>query len=130
MLHRDYILDLVEHFVTGITDAFRHAVGGEPLALADAEREIGDILELDPSTALSLAPDSLVTMMVLSGMGDSVASYVCYALDRLATLYERQGNEDAAGLRRLQAKAVAESYGCDPTTPPAELASLDAELFA
>lgn len=130
MLHRDYILDLVEHFVTGITDAFRRAVGGEPLALADAEREIGDILELDPSTALSLAPDSLVTMMVLSGMGDSVASYVCYALDRLATLYERQGNEDAAGLRRLQAKAVAESYGCDPATPPAELASLDAELFA
>ena len=36
MLHRDYILDLVEHFVTGITDAFRRAVGGEPLALADA----------------------------------------------------------------------------------------------
>lgn len=130
MLHRDYILDLVEHFVTGVTDAFRRAVSGEPLALADAEQEIGDILELDPSTALSLAPDSLVTMMILSGMGDSVASYVCYALDRLATLYERQGNEDTAGLRRLQARAVAESFGCDPATPPAELASLDAELFA
>ena len=62
-------------------------------------------------------------------MGDSVAAYVCYALERLARLYERTGDEDTAGLRRLQAKAVAESFGCDPDAPPAELAAVDAELF-
>ena len=130
MLQRDYILEIIGQLVSGITDAFRRALGGDPTGRADAEREIGELLDLDPQTALALAPDSLVTMMVLSGMGDSVASYVCYALDRLATLYERDGDEDTAGLRRLQARAVAESFDCDPADVPPELVALDAELFS
>lgn len=130
MLHRDYVLEIVGQFVDGVTRSLRRAALGEKDGLLATEREIGDLLELEPSTALALAPDSLVTMMLLSGMGDSVASYVCYALDRLARLYEREGDEDAAGLRALQARAVAESFGCDPSVPPAELAALDAELFA
>lgn len=130
MLQRDYILEIIGQFVSGITDAFRRALGGDPTGRADAEREIGELLDLDPQTALALAPDSLVTMMVLSGMGDSVASYVCYALDRLAALYERDGDEDTAGLRRLQARAVAESFDCDPADVPPELVALDAELFS
>ena len=129
MLQRDYVLEIVGQFVEGVSRALRRAALGEKDGLVATEREIGELLELDPQTALALAPDSLVTMMVLSGMGDSVASYVCYALDRLARLYERDGDEDTAGLRRLQARAVAESFGCDPSTPPAELAQLDAELF-
>ena len=130
MLHRDYVLEIVGQFVEGVTRSLRRAALGEKDGLLATEREIGDLLELEPSTALALAPDSLVTMMLLSGMGDSVAAYVCYALDRLARLYEREGDEDAAGLRALQARAVAESFGCDPSVPPAELAALDAELFA
>lgn len=130
MLHRDYVLEIVGQFVEGVTRSLRRAALGEKDGLLATEREIGDLLELEPSTALALAPDSLVTMMLLSGMGDSVAAYVCYALDRLARLYEREGDEDAAGLRALQARAVAESFGCDPSVPPAELATLDAELFA
>lgn len=130
MLQRDYVLEIIGQFVEGVSRALRRAALGEKDGLLATEREIGDILELEPSTALALAPDSLVTMMVLSGIGDSVAAYVCYALDRLARLYEAAGDGDAAGLRRLQARAVAESFGCDPDQPPAELAALDAELFA
>ena len=129
MLQRDYVLEIVGQFVEGVSRSLRRAALGEKDGLVATEREIGELLELDPQTALALAPDSLVTMMVLSGMGDSVASYVCYALDRLARLYERAGDEDAAGLRRLQARAVAESFGCDPAEAPAELVALDAELF-
>lgn len=129
MLQRDYVLEIIGQFVEGVSRALRRAEAGEKDGLVATEQEIGELLELDHATALSLAPDSLVTMMVLSGMGDSVAAYVCYALERLARLYEAAGDEDAAGLRRLQARAVAESFGCDPDTPPAELAALDAELF-
>ena len=81
------------------------------------------------SWALRFAASHEGVMMVLSGIGDSIAAHVCYALDRVARLYEREGDEDAAGLRRLQARAVAESFGCDPAEPPAELVQLDAELF-
>lgn len=130
MLQRDYILEIVGQFVEGVSDAFRRAVSGDVTGAADVERQIGELLDLDASTALALAPDSLVMMMLLSGMGDSVASYVCYALERLSGLYEREGDEDLAGLRRIQARAVAESFSCDPADVPAELAALDAELFS
>lgn len=130
MLERDYILELINQFVDGVSEALRRAVAGDPSGTADVERQIGELLELDPSTALVLAPDSLVTMMVISGMADSVASYVRYALDRLATLYEREGNDDLAGLRRLQAQAVAESFNCETDEVPEELVTLDAELFS
>lgn len=129
MLQRDYVLEIVGQFVEGVSRALRRAAQGQKSGLLDAEREIGELLDLEPQTALALAPDSLVTMMVLSGIGDSIAAHVCYALDRVACLYEREGDEDAAGLRRLQARAVAESFGCDPAEPPVELAQLDAELF-
>lgn len=129
MLHRDYIQEMVGDFVDGVSEALRRALGGEPRGCADVEQQIGELLELDYQTALSLAPDSLVTMMVLSGMGDSVASYVCYALERLSRVYEGRGDSDLAGLRALQARAVAESFNCDPADVPPELAALDSELF-
>lgn len=130
MLQRDYVVEIIGQFVTAVTRALRRAAAGERDGLVETERQIGELLDLDYRTALALAPDSLVTMMVLSGMGDSVAAYVCYALDRLARLYERAGDEDTAGLRRLQARAVAESFGCDAADVPAELSDFDTSLFS
>ena len=46
----------------------------DPAACQEIEQQVGDILELDPETALQLTPDSLVTMMVLSGMEASTAA--------------------------------------------------------
>ncbi len=131
MLQRDYILEIVAEFTESVARAFKLAVEKkDEKACADIEQQIGELLDLDHETALALAPDSLVTMMVLSGMGDSVASYVCWSLDRLARVYEDMGNEDLAGARRLQAKAVAESFNCDPADVPAELDEVDAQLFS
>ena len=130
MLQRDYILEIVGQFVEGVSDSLRRAASGDVSGAGDVERQIGELLDLDAGTALALSPDSLVTMMLLSGMGDSVASYVCYALERLSRVYERAGEEDLAGLRALQARAVAESFSCDPADVPAELAELDAKLFS
>lgn len=127
MLHRDYLVEVVGEFVQEVSRALRRAVAGDVDGVGEVERQVGDILELDHEIALSLAPDSLVTMILLSGVGDSVAAYIRYALDRAADLHEREGNADLAGLRRLQARAVGESFGCAGV--PAEFSELDAELF-
>ncbi|WP_455135969.1 hypothetical protein [Thermophilibacter sp.] len=118
MFERDYIVEIVGEFARRVGLALRRALDGDRAGVAETEREVADLLELDPQVALALAPDSLVTMMVLSGMGDAVASYVCYTLERVARLYDRAGDEDLAGLRHLQAKAVAESFGCDADAVP------------
>lgn len=130
MLQKDYIVEIVGQFARAVSDAFRVAVRGKREGCEGVEQQIGELLELDPQTALSLAPDSLVTMMILSGMGDSLASYVSYALERLARVYDAQGEQDLAALRRLQAQAVEESFSCDPNDVPEELRELEDELFA
>ena len=113
MLQRDYVLELIGQFAEAVKRALKRAKAGDRGGCEEVERQIGDILEL--------APDSLVTMMVLSGMGDSVASYVCYALDQLSQVYAQMGDEDLSHIRAAQAKAVAESFDCDSADIPEEL---------
>ncbi|WP_321971793.1 hypothetical protein [Paratractidigestivibacter sp.] len=123
MLQRDYILELISQFAEAVKESLHRAKKDlDPEACQEVEHQIGDLLELDYTTALSLAPDSLVTMMVLSGIGDSVASYVCYSLTQLAGVYKQRGDEDLSHIRLAQAKAVAESFGCDPDVVPEEFA--------
>ena len=129
MLQRDYLLEVIEGFVEALTEALRRAAAGDLEAVEDVEQEVAEVLELDREVALALAPDSLVTMMVLSGMGGELAAYVCYALDRAGALREAAGDADTAGLRRLQARAVAESFGCDPRVAPPGLEEADQAAF-
>ena len=56
MLQRDYVLEIVGQFVEGVSRALRRAARGEKNGLLDAEREIGELLDLEPQTALALAP--------------------------------------------------------------------------
>jgi len=98
MLQRDYLLEIISQFVEAVMRAMRLAVEkSDPVACREIEQQVGDILELDPETALQLTPDSLVTMMVLSGMGDSVANYVAYATERLSMIYDAMGETDKGG---------------------------------
>ena len=103
MLQHDYLLEIIAQFVDAVTNALRSAV---------------------------VDHDSLVTMMILSGVGDSVAGYVAYSLRRLSGAYEAMGDQDKALLRGAQAQAVEESFGCEPDIVPEEFAALEAELDA
>ena len=129
MLHRDYLLEIISRFVETVSKALRGAVLEKHLDSAkEVEDSVAALLDLDPETAMNLSPDSLVTMMILSGMGDSLADYVAYALDRVGDAYDDMGDHDTASLRWDQAIAVAEAFGCDPNTIPKEFEALDAEL--
>ena len=131
MLQHDYLLVIIAQFVDAVTNALRSAVVDHDRASAkEVEDAVGGILDLDPDVAMGLAPDSLVTMMILSGVGDSVAGYVAYSLRRLSGAYETMGDQDKALLRGAQAQAVEESFGCEPDIVPEEFAALEAELDA
>lgn len=131
MLHRDYLLEIVATFVDAVTVALRRAVlDGDPTAAREVEDDVAAMLDLDPQTAMSLSPHSLVTMMLLSGMGDPLADYVSYALDRVGDAYDNAGDTEKAALRWDQAQAVAEAFGCDPDAIPEAFSSLERELSA
>ena len=131
MLHRDYLLEIIARFVDTVTVALRRALfDGKFEAAREVEDSIAALLDLDPATAMNLSQDSLVTMMLLSGMGDALAQYVSYALDRVGDAYDDMGEEATARLRWDQAEAVAESFGVDQNTIPEEFADLEAEIEA
>ena len=127
MLQRDYILEIIEEFVNTVVVTLRRALVEHDLEAADqTEEAVAGLLDLDPSIALELAPDSLVTMMILTGIADSVAAYVSYTLGRLADVYDDAGEAQLADLRRAQAQAVSESFGCSVDDVPEGFEALGA----
>ena len=131
MLHRDYLLEIISRFVASVSVSLRRALLERDLDGAkEVEDSVAALLDLDPNTAMGLSPDSLVTMLLLSGIGDSLASYVAYALDKVGDAYDDAGDTQMAALRWDQAEAVAESFDCDPSEVPPEFAALDVELSA
>ena len=129
MLHRDYLLEVIEQFVSTVSQALARALLERDLdAAVEVEEAIAELVQLDPETAMSLAPESLVIMMQLSGTGDAVAGYAAYALNRLGDAYERMGDAELASMRRDQALAVADAFGADINEIPEELRDLEARL--
>lgn len=121
MLHKDYLLEVIAQFVEVVTEALGLARRKhDPEAAQEAEEAVAGLLDLDAQVALRLSPDSLVTMMFLSGIGDSLAEYVTYTLRELGDVYEEMGDAQTAALRREQSLAVAESFDVDPDVVPME----------
>ena len=129
MLQRDYVLAQINLFVQTVLEPLRLALEELDLdSVHTVEQAVGKLIDLDADTALALSPDSLVTMMQLSGIGDSVAGYASYALARIADSYERMGKEQTAGVRRDQARKVAVAFGWNLSDIPEEFEDLEKRL--
>lgn len=135
MLQRDYLLEVIGQFVESVTQALlsARAAKDKPAAFESAvkvEHDVAGLLDMDPDVAMDLTPDSLVTMMLLSGMGDALAGYVAFALSRVADVYDEAGEAETADARREQAAAIAASFEVDTDRPPEELRALADRLDA
>ena len=68
-IKNDYLLDQIARFVEGILASIDRMRSGRAAdAVGGFEAVVGDVLDMDPETALSLSPASLVTMMQLSAV--------------------------------------------------------------
>lgn len=131
MLHRDYLLEVIEQFVSTVSRALAQALLQRDMGAAEeVEEAVADLMQLDPETAMSLAPESMVTMMMLSGTGDAVAGYAAYALNRLGDAYGSMGQAELGQVRKEQAAAIAEAFGADLNEIPEEFAALQNKLNA
>lgn len=105
-------------------------VDADSTAIDEVEGAIGNLMNLEGSVALSLDPNSLVTMFELSGIADSVAGYVSYVLVRLGDAYDQQGNGERAQLRRAQAQAISTAFGSKYGAIPEEYTELERIIAA
>ena len=113
MLQRDYLMQMIQQFIQAIINS-RTTVQRNPQEAADSlENAIGQATDIDGATLLSLGPESIASVMQLSGVDPRVAGYIAYSLQLEADYLHQAGNVALADLRQQQAQAVAETFMCD-----------------
>ena len=119
MFERDYLMRFFELFIQAIRRSWTRAKGkDDPLGAASMlEEAIGQATEIDGGILLSLEPESMASVISVSGTDPRVTEYVARSLV-LSADYRRQAGDDAlADLRLDQAQALAEAYGFELPTP-------------
>ena len=82
MFEQDYLMRLLMQFMEAMRRSIERADDGrDPAAAADMlENAIGDATDLDGSMLLSLAPESMATVLQVSGVDPHVTEYVANSL--------------------------------------------------
>ena len=81
MFEQDYLMRLLVQFMEAMRRSIERADDGrDPAAAADMlENAIGDATDLDGSMLLSLAPESMASVLQVSGVDPHVTEYVATA---------------------------------------------------
>ncbi len=125
MLRRDFLEEMIDTFTLEVTQHLPIALQeGNQDAIDSTEASVARLLELDPSYALGLAPQSLVMMLQLNGVGYALASYAAYVLHRVSEAYASKGDMATADLREQQAQAIAAAFNYDLNEVPEGLEAL------
>lgn len=103
----DYVMRLIEQ-LSGLVRGAMEKVGAKD---AEEPREvageaIGLALDMDPILAASLSPQSLASMLRLTGLDDRVIALVQQTIEVEALALEHWGDTATARLRHDQADAV------------------------
>lgn len=124
MLERDYLTRL---FVL-LAEAVRRSIfkkQEDPRGAADTlEAAISNATDIDGSILLSLAPESMSSILQVSGVDPRVCGYIAHTLFLEAGYLEDADEPGLASVRRQQAQAIADAYGVDLDTNEAVLNDL------
>lgn len=115
MFERDYLMKLLADFVQAIMRSLQQGdQQRDPRAAAETlEGAVGVAVNMDAATFLCLAPESIATILQVTGTDPRVTEYVARSL-ALASHYSAQaGDRELAEIRAAQASAIADAYGID-----------------
>lgn len=115
MFQQDYLMKLIMQFIQGIQRSMERASEedeNDPESAADLlEATIGVATEIDGGVLLSLSPDSIASVLQVSGTDPAVAEYIGRTMFLESDYLHRAGRAEDALLRLEQARALAEVYG-------------------
>lgn len=113
MLENDYIMRMIMDLVRSISRVYNLPGLDKDDAMDDIEDNVAKAVNIDKELLFSLSPESMVSLVAMGEMTDELASYVCRALFIEVKMLEAEGKLETASLRRQQAIALANEYGCD-----------------
>ena len=128
MLERDYLVRLFTQFFQALIRSIeRSQKEKDPLGAADLiEEAIGTATEIDGETLLSLAPESMASILSVSGTDPRVIEYVSRGLILEASYLDEGDMPELAELRREQARALAMAYDFELDEEPISAEELNA----
>ena len=127
MIQQDYLLRLIAQFIQAMLHAKRvagrvaedaeeadaEAAEGvdvpnpDPLGAAEMlEIAFGEALEMDPGMLLMLAPESLASILQVSGTDPQLVPYLVESLELEAEFLVQAGRPEVADVRSAQAAAL------------------------
>ena len=112
---------LLAEFAAAIRRSMERATGlRDPRgAAAMLEAAVGEAVEMDGEVLLALAPESIASVLTVTGVDPHVT----------ASRYRAEAGEaDLAALREAQARAIADAWGHDLGVDPAAPSSMEAFL--
>lgn len=112
MLKNDYIMRMILDLVMTIRKVWNMPELDKDDAMDDIEESVARAVNIDRGLLFSLEPESMVSMLEIGDFDDELASYVSRALFIEVKMLEAEGRLATADLRRKQAIAIAEKYGC------------------
>ena len=126
MLEQDYLMRIFLQFAEILRRSwFKARDEHDPKAAADMlENAVGDAVDIDGATLLSLSPESIASVMQVSGVDPRVSEYIARSLLLASGYLAEAGEGDLSALRAEQARALAEAYDLDLPDTPEELATL------
>ena len=114
MLEHDSLIRLMVAFAAGLRRALElHGKRDNASARFALEETIGTAADMDPEVLLALEPASMAAILSLGAMDASAAEYIVHALMLEAGYLEDDGYVAKAGLRRQQARSVADAFGVE-----------------
>lgn len=115
MFERDYLMKLIlGYFKTIVIVIKQGEKEKDPEGAADLlEQAIGEATEIDGEVLLSLAPESIASVLQVSGTDPKVVGYVAHGLLLEAHYLMLACDFARAELREEQARALASVYGFD-----------------
>lgn len=127
MYEKDYLMRQILQFVEALTKTrIQEERELDPL---DSARSIEDAFsratDLDGPAMLSLAPESMASVLDVSGVEPRIVRHLAHGL-LLESVYLQQGGENQlADLRAAQARALASRYGIGLPDDPADFSALE-----
>lgn len=131
MFERDYLMSIIMKYAEMLVKSWsRHKDKDDPLGSAQMlETAVGDATDIDGDALLSLAPESMASVMQVSGIDPRVCEYIGRSLVLASTYLQEAGDQERANLRYQQAVALSHVYGFElPDSAEQIVEDAEAEL--
>ena len=130
MLEQDYLMKLILQFFRGMVRSWelKEEKDDPELAADMLETAIGTATEMDDAVLLSLSPDSIAQVLRVSGTDPNVVEFVARGLLLESVYLSEAGNDELAGVRAAQARALADDYGFDLPDDPTDFDAMEDDL--